>query len=372
MNLESFLSKKPLFYAHFDPLRIKKVWDRVKHNFSMPKIIHIIGTNAKGTTGRFIANYLYSQNKKTGHYTSPHISKFNERIWLNGENASDKLLEIAHEKLLKILNKEEADSLSYFEYTTLLCAVVFEKECEYAVIEAGLGGEHDATSIFNDYLLVITPIDYDHKEFLGETIKEIATTKLNAAKSDVIVGFQDHKEVYEIAKEKTLQINKKAFFLEDDYKRDPNKEYLQENKLLALKAVEYLGFNPSINDFKENTLFGRLTRLDKNITIDVGHNALAARAIKKSLKDKKITLIYNTLKDKEYEEILKILKENIIAVEIIEIKDERRVLKKELEETLKRLNIKYSDFNKIDENKEYLVFGSFKTVESFCKRYYEK
>jgi dihydrofolate synthase / folylpolyglutamate synthase len=85
MSLNDFLEKKPLYYSEIDYTRMPRAYASIQEKLSIPKIIHIVGTNGKGTTGRFIANALFALGKSTGHYTSPHIQDFNERIWLNGK-----------------------------------------------------------------------------------------------------------------------------------------------------------------------------------------------------------------------------------------------------------------------------------------------
>lgn len=179
MTLEKYLSEKPLYYDEIDYSRMPRVYEKIKSSLSLPKIIHIIGTNGKGTTGRFLASALHSIGFNTGHYTSPHILEFNERVWINGEDASYELLEKSHQELQNLLTTLDSDSLSYFEYTTLLAMIAFG-ECEYIVMEAGLGGEFDATAVFPKCLTIVTPIALDHEAFLGSNIQEIATTKLNA------------------------------------------------------------------------------------------------------------------------------------------------------------------------------------------------
>ena len=141
-----------------------RVYEKVKQRLPLPKIVHIIGTNGKGTTGRFLASCLHSLGYKIGHYTSPHILKFNERIWLNGNDVSDDILNNAHDELQTILTQEDSNSLSYFEYTTLLAMLIY-KDCDYVVLEAGLGGEYDATAVFPKVLTLVTPIDFDHEAF---------------------------------------------------------------------------------------------------------------------------------------------------------------------------------------------------------------
>ncbi len=88
MILKEYLSQKPLYYEKIDYTRMPRIYDKIKSYLPLVKIIHIIGTNGKGTTGRFLASALHSIGFSTGHYTSPHILEFNERVWLNGENTS--------------------------------------------------------------------------------------------------------------------------------------------------------------------------------------------------------------------------------------------------------------------------------------------
>lgn len=372
MSLDDFLAQKPLFYTTFDPDRIKNIWKKIRSRFTIPPIIHIVGTNGKGTTGRFLAEFLHSQGKRTGHYTSPHITRFNERIWLNGSPCDDHTLEAEHARLLGMLEPADADSLSYFEYTTLLAAAVYEKRCDYIVMEAGLGGEYDATSIFDPVLMLLTPVGIDHTEFLGETVEAIASTKLGALRSDLIVAFQNDPVVYEVAAQKATLAGKSVRFVKDMFEQDSAEDYLDENRLLAVAAARYLGFEADKTMFPKGTLFGRFSKLSDMITIDVGHNTLAAQAIRKRLGKRKVKLVYNTLEDKEYERILRTLQPNITTLEIIPIEDKRALSKEALIVTLKKLQIDYCDFTGIKPDEEYLVFGSFKTVEAFCKRYNEK
>ena len=102
------------------------------------------------------------------------------------------------------LGKEISDSLSYFEYTTLLAFVVFEN-CDLMVLEAGLGGEFDATNVCHKELSVITPIGIDHQAFLGETIKEIAATKIRSIQKQVLLAPQVYDEVVEVAENISVQ-----------------------------------------------------------------------------------------------------------------------------------------------------------------------
>ena len=380
MELENFLDAKPLFYDEIDYDRFPKIYHKIKHHFTTQKIIHIIGTNGKGTTGRFLASALYNIGYKVGHYTSPHISQFNERVWIDGCDAKNSTLDNAHKKLQTLLDKDDSDALSYFEYTTLIAMLVFEN-CEYVVLEAGLGGEYDATAIFDKILTLVTPIDIDHEAFLGSNITEIATTKLNAIQNYAIVTEQKYDEVYTVVQslldKKSLQIKRVVEFIDkDDAKKISNISnemklavYLEKNLMLSIAALKFLEIKYSKKNFKDSQLFGRLTRLCDNVIIDVGHNTLAAHSIVSELSPNKYVLIYNSYKDKNYKEILQILKPIIKYVEIIDIDDQRVVSLESLQKTLIDLKIEYTKYYKTKKNNNYLVFGSFSVAQSFLREY---
>ncbi len=374
-----FLNSKPLYYEKIDYERFPSIYNKVKHHFKLPKIIHIIGTNGKGTTGRFLAVALKNQGFRVGHYTSPHILKFNERIWLDGADISDDILEKAHKKLQLILEKKDSDALSYFEYTTLLAMVVFS-ECEYVVLEAGLGGEHDATAVFAKTLTLVTPIDFDHQAFLGDDIKAIARTKLKAIQNHAILAKQKHSEVYGVADELDgLDIKKVDSFL--DKKESKNikniaktlnlPHYQEQNLTLAISALKFLGLSYDKGSFDGARLFGRFSYVAKNIIVDVGHNPLAAKAIVDELKNLKVILVYNTYKDKNYKQILSILAKNLLYVHVIDVEDGRILPKESLYKALDELGILYKSFDGVlDKESIYLVFGSFSVVQKFLTSEY--
>lgn len=379
MTLDLFLSQKPLFYDVIDVERFPNAFKGIRHLLKIPKIIHLVGTNGKGSTGRFLATALMRAGKKTGHYTSPHIVRFNERIWMNGSEIGDNELEAAHQKLLSLLAPDVSESLSYFEYTTLLAMMAYEA-CEYIVLEAGLGGEFDATNVFDKVLSIFTPIDFDHSAFLGNTIDSIASTKLRSMQSAALLGMQKHGEVSRIAQEIAREKQTKLYTINEEKKRRIEEialqiaiknglsDYLRDNLELSMAAFELLGYEVTYELFDQEALFGRLSRIARNVTLDVGHNALAARAIAEAFKGQKITLIYNTYADKDYKEILNILTPIIEKVEIIEVDEARIVQKPLLEAALRELGIVYSTFETVAEDREYLVFGSFSVAETFLKR----
>ena len=366
-NFLTFLDNKTMFYDKIDYTIIKKSWDILSSHIKLPYVIHIVGTNGKGSTGRYIASFLYQLKKTVLHYSSPHVIEFNERIWINNQDSTNEQLQNAHERLQNILPDEYLNKLTYFEYTTLLSFVLCDN-LDYIVLEAGLGGEFDATNVIKNNISVIPSIGLDHIEFLGDTITKIATTKLKSCDSSFILGLNMPKEVNDVKND--ILKNKKEIYINEELVLPDNSNllpiYLQNNLKLALSVLAYL--NLSTKQLKLPSLFARCQKIQKNITIDVGHNLLAANVIYEEFKNKKLILVYNSYKDKDYESVLRKLKPIIKELQIIYCKDNRILSKKELQDICSDLNIYYSDFtNNIKNDEEYLVFGSFKVIEEFLK-----
>ncbi len=381
MTLTQFLDTKPLYYREIDTRRMPRIYTGIAAYLSTPKIIHVVGTNGKGTTGRFLANMLCHAGFCVGHYSSPHVIAFNERIWIDGYDSNDEMLEAAHQRLITWLNTDDADALSYFEYTTLLAMVCFEA-CEYVVLEAGLGGEYDATNVFPKVLSLFTPIAYDHQDFLGDDLESIARTKCNSMTHCAILGKQQY-DIVEftcklVATERHCQLYKVDELLSSSEqhaiaaraKEASLPLYLQENLSLAVAATKVLNVPCDIATADTTRPFGRLYPFRENITLDVGHNPLAAEAVCKAFEGNKVVLVYNSYADKDYASVLSILQPIIERVEIIAVDDERMVAYSTLEATLQKLGIAYKPFRAIDVKREYVVFGSFKVVEAFIKGEY--
>jgi len=376
ISLNEFLDNKPLYYKEIDHKRVHIAYSLLKPHIKRATTIHIVGTNGKGSTGRIVAYLAFCSGASVGHFSSPHILKFNERIWLNGADSSDEILEDAHKRLFDILSKDISEALSYFEYTTLLAFVVFE-ECDLIVLEAGLGGEFDATNVCDKELSIITPIGIDHQAFLGDTIEQIATTKINSIQNQMLLAPQIYDEVEEVAQKICRDKNAKLYKSNNSHSTILEKitqeknwaGYIKSNAQVAINALDILDIEYDIDSLNSLTLFGRFHLITPNIRIDVGHNPLASQAIVNAL-DKEVVLIYNSLDDKDYHKILATLKPKIKRVEIIPIKSQRATTVEKIEKALIDLDIEYSYFdNQIFEDEDYLVFGSFYVVEEFLLKH---
>ncbi len=188
------LSRLPLV----DALPVRETWDleRVKALASLAGLsfpaeyVHVVGTNGKGSTSAFLERMLREQGHRVGLYTSPHLSAYNERILLQGKNVSDnRLLELQKEvaPLLQKM-KKAGKPPSPFEAFTVLALQYFEQErADLVVLEAGLGGRLDATNVCPGKTTILTSVAFDHTEYLGHTLEDIAKEKVGVVKRNASV-----------------------------------------------------------------------------------------------------------------------------------------------------------------------------------------
>ena len=220
----------PKLHEKADLTYIKRVLKLLGDPQDQVKTIHVTGTNGKGSTSYYLSNLLQKAGQKTGLFVSPYIFEFNERIQLNGQNISDsELVRIANlvEKALDQIRVEDPNfALVTFEYEVVAAFVYFEQvKCDYAVIEVGIGGEHDKTNVITPEVSIITTVGLDHEDVIGPTLLDIAREKSGVIKTKrpVVLGNLP-KEVMPIieerAREESAPIRKlgKDFFVSDDQK----------------------------------------------------------------------------------------------------------------------------------------------------------
>jgi len=528
-SIKEFLQNRPIYYKKIDYERFPRAYAAIKDKIPLKNVIQIIGTNGKGSTGRFLANAIAAAGFNVGHYTSPHVFKLNERIYLGGRiaqnpvsalnsgasnfkneqnsasasnftekqnsinmqnftsrensasqisisnlqnsatqnshgeqnyalqsfvsttrnfcseqnsiaqnsidtqnsaytqnlwnsqdlkssseqnlkfspeqnfksplrsnfksaqssppislgrDATDEELDFAHEFLQANLPAEFKDSLSYFEYLTLAAAVLF-RDCDYCVIEAGMGGEFDATSSFGRTLSLFTPIGTDHLGMLGQNLEQIAHTKLITMDKEAILS-DEMSEVplriaQQIAKQKGTHLRFAAELLSKSEQaqiaefcaRNNLPKFQISNLALALAAMKFLNLKFEISQLPPLNLRGRMEALAPNLRVDVGHNELAAQQVAREITEiyggRKIVLIYNAFADKDVAAVLRTLAPVVKRVEIFnyEVAD-REMAAEAITRALDALKIPYSPFRgELREDEEYLVFGSFHLVENF-------
>ncbi|MBZ7942408.1 bifunctional folylpolyglutamate synthase/dihydrofolate synthase [Campylobacter sp. W0045] len=385
-KVSDFLAKKNLCYDRIDRFLMFRMYEKYKNQLLAKPIIQIIGTNGKGSTGRFLAQLLENIGYNVGHYTSPHIFDFKERFYKNKGIVCKEELEQTHEKLEKIF-KEELNKLSYFEYATFLAAVLFRK-CDYVIFEAGLGGEYDATSVFEKKMSIFTKIGFDHMQILGDSLEKIARTKLKVMSEKTLISSEQEEIVLKIAKKianlKKVELIFSSKFegkyksLIQNYVQKYNLPlYLKHNLILALNAFEILvskeKIEPALAKLEKLSLKGRLEQLEPNLYIDVGHNVMAATALRDQFMGEKLILVYNSYQDKDVFKILKTLKPIIDTIKIYKyISIERKLMSDEIYNIANILGIKCEEFNFLEKQKKTLVFGSFALVENFLKEWSDK
>ncbi|WP_104753329.1 folylpolyglutamate synthase/dihydrofolate synthase family protein [Helicobacter salomonis] len=391
MNLSAFLTSLAQEYAPFDPTRFPKVYARFLERFSdnTPKI-QIIGTNGKGSTGRFITLLLEQAGLKVLHFTSPHLLSFRERFYTQGSIIPENALQEAHAHLHKYLHKLRLDShISYFEYATLL-AVVLAQDCDLMVAEAGLGGALDSTThLHARCALVCTPISLDHTDRLGSTLSEIAHTKLAAMGSlepntPIILAPQDpsvQMQAQEMATSHSLPLflvnppSPTACIYANHYAYPL---FLAQNLQTALDSLEVLQLPHNPATIPPLDLRGRFEILESNLILDVVHNVGGAKVLKEALqqnfKDQKIHLVYNSYARKDVRSILECLRSVIARVWVFKVEDIQIMELEKLEDLLEKLHLAWEIFSwkkfyALKEENLWVVGGSFSVVGTFLREY---
>lgn len=334
-----------------------KLLNNPEKNF---KVIHISGTNGKGSVCSYISNILKLAGYNIGTFISPYVVKFNERIMYNLEYISDddliKYANIIYDIKQK-LEQEEDEVITFFEFVTLMGILYFsDKKVDFVVMEVGIGGILDATNVFSRALRLITNVGYDHMNTLGSTLEEIALKKLGIVhNNDTLITTVD-ESLLPIFNDYTKNLNSKMIWINNDIK-DINvsltgttfkyKEinfkssligYHQAfNASLAVEAINQLNLNIDnniINEGLNNTCWkARLEVVyDKpKILLDGAHNIDGVMSLVKSIKlltNKKIPVLFTALKDKEVHKMISILEE-ITSEFIFTTLDDTRALKED-------------------------------------------
>lgn len=312
MNAAEILKSHEKFHITLGLERIKKILSLLGDPQDKYKIIHIAGTNGKGSTSKIINQILIENNIKTGLFVSPHIFSYVERIKVNNENISEYVfnkLTLDIDSLAKTNNIE----LSEFELITAVAFYYFFiKKVDYVVLETGLGGLLDATNVVKNSIAIITTIGLEHTERLGSTIEEIAAQKAGIIKqnSKVIVspdnlGFEVIKKVVENKNAQLIKATK------TDEESSLLGEHQKLNLALATAAAELLNLDYKEAIKKVKWPFRLQYFKDKNILIDAAHNPCGIKTLRdfldKNFKNEKKVFIFGCLKNKDYKTMLNLL-----------------------------------------------------------------
>ena len=289
------------------------------------KIIHIAGTNGKGSTAEFFTRILIAAGKKTGTFCSPQVYSYYDQFRIDGKVISPESFEKYRTESLRF-----ADGASEFETDTATAIYAFFKEgCEYAVIECGMGGLHDATNaVYKKELAVITSISLEHTAYLGNTLKEICTQKAGIIKDcPAVINAYQSDEVKEFFKGYRFADKiEKVFdggFIYDGKKFELNAAGCLQpyNAACAIEGARILGIDEGAiyRGIKESNPRGRLEKIEaggKTYILDGAHNPAAFEPLSKYLKDNRnCTIIFGCLNDKDIDGNLShLIGREIIAV----------------------------------------------------------
>ena len=317
------------------------------HPHTAYKTIHVAGTNGKGSCSHTLAAILQEAGYKVGLYTSPHLVDFRERIRVNGHPISE-------QRVIDFVEQERAFfeplNPSFFELTTALALLYFkEQQVDVAIIEVGLGGRLDCTNIITPVLSLITNISFDHTQFLGNTLEQIAAEKAGIIKQHVpVVIGETTPETRTVFEQKAAICKAPIYFAEEESEILSSKvcqtggrdyitqhfgnlhgqlggEYQERNANTVLKALPLLQeiFNITPNNivtgFANVTtltgLRGRWEKLRENpvVICDTGHNVAGWKWLAPQIKSavcRKLRLIFGMVDDKDVETVIKLLPKN--------------------------------------------------------------
>ncbi|HEX4486697.1 MAG TPA: folylpolyglutamate synthase/dihydrofolate synthase family protein [Terriglobales bacterium] len=312
---------------------------------------HIAGTNGKGSTAAMLESILRDAGFRTGLYTSPHLESINERIRIDGQNISDEDFAANWTRIHGAIERLMASGKlgghpTFFECVTAMAFVAFaDHRVDFSIYEVGMGGRFDATNIVHPEIGVITPIDFDHENFLGHSIEEIAGEKAGIIKPGMwIVSSVTRPEALQVVARQCQAVGAKLFNVDELWSLDrvesraglyrasitsrhsPSTsmviapslpgEFQIRNALAAVTAAQLLAdrgmaiTNENIERGVTTTRWpGRLEHLSEHpdVYLDGTHNPAGARELARfwedNFKDRKIFLVYGAMRDKAVDEI---------------------------------------------------------------------
>lgn len=356
------------------------------------KLIHIAGTNGKGSTTSMITEILMGEGYKVGMYTSPFIEEFEERIQINRNNIPKESLAILMDEIKVAVDKVIEAGYNHpteFEIITVLMLLYFKKEnIDFGVIEVGLGGTLDSTNVIKPIIQVITSISFDHTNLLGNTLEKIAREKAGIIKKGIpTVIYPQQEEVLKVIKNKCFEMDSELYIANNENLKFKNivnldKPYqllkynneidillplLGEHQIInlsvAMQAIEVLN-NKNIIDIsianivksiKNVSWKGRLEVLSNNpyVVIDGAHNIQGiktlSRNIKKYFKYENLYLILGILADKDVEEMIKIITPMSKKVYSVTPNSIRGELAESLKDEVSKFNKNCKAFDKYEE-----------------------
>ena len=301
------------------------------------RVIHVAGTNGKGSVCAMIDSILRTQKYRTGLFTSPHLVTFRERIRVDGKMISEEAVANGL-TTIRDLVKDWEPHPTFFEVTTALALKHFSNaKIDIAILETGLGGRLDATNAVQSNVSIMTPIDFDHQQWLGQSLREIATEKAGIIKSRIpVVSAPQAPDTEKVIRTRAAECETPLQFVNDSYQKTPvglSGEYQKQNAALAIAALRAAKIDTddfSIARGLANIEWpARFQHWDDRTIIDGAHNPAAAHILAETWReifsDQRATLILAVLSDKDLRGICEALVPIAAYIFLPRIRSERAV-----------------------------------------------
>jgi len=314
------------------------------------RVIHVAGTNGKGSVCAMIDSICRAAGYRTGLFTSPHLVTFRERIRVNGEMISENAV-AAGLSIIRNLVTDWDPHPTFFEVTTALALKHFsEANIDAVILETGIGGRLDATNAIQSDVSVITRIDFDHEELLGNTLAEIASEKAGIIKPGIpVVSVLQRSEAEQVLGTQAAACKAPLQFVNASYDKSPiglRGDYQKQNAAAAIAAIHAAKLDVDHKAIARGLATidwpARFQRWDERTIIDGAHNPAAARMLaetwRKIFGDQKATLVLAILSDKNLRDICETLAPIAESVFLPRIRSERAVSPEKLAKILSTLN----------------------------------
>lgn len=270
------------------------------------RVVHVAGTNGKGSVCSMLNSVMSCAGLKVGMYTSPHLVRLNERIKIGDEEISDDEME----SYVSLIKKKKVE-LTFFEAVTLIAILYFsEKDVDYAIIEVGLGGRLDATNVFESKVTAITSLGLDHMDVLGDDIDKITGEKAGILRKEVplftAMTNKGNEKLKELCLEKESPLTVCG---ESHYELGLLGDFQKENAGVAQEIAKHLGVDEECikNGLKKARWKGRLYFWKKNVLFDCAHNEPGMKALKsyiKKLDKNRIIVVFGCSEGKDVKGLL--------------------------------------------------------------------
>jgi dihydrofolate synthase / folylpolyglutamate synthase len=313
---------------------------------STPKVIHVAGTNGKGSVCAMIDSICRAQGYRTGLFISPHLVTFRERIRVNGKMIPEDAVADGL-TMIRDLIADWDPHPTFFEVITALALKHFgDAKIDIAILETGLGGRLDATNAVQSDVSVITPIDLDHEMWLGNTLTQIADEKAGIIKPGVpVVSAPQKPEAEQVIRARAAECGSPVKFANETYHRSQialRGEFQKQNAALAIAAVQaaniQLGEKAIVRGLAAIEWPGRFQKWDERTIIDGAHNPGAARILAQTWREafgnQKATLVLAVLLDKDLRGICEALAPIADSILLPKIRSERGADPEELSKVL--------------------------------------